>query len=119
MKITLDGKECMVLDSSKNLVEVAKENGVFISAPCHYKNQEYGCCNGCIILVDGKEARACETKPVNGMEIIYDRDDLMTIRTRNLVKYAAKKETAEKVKAAKAEKKGCCGGGSCGDSCSC
>lgn len=118
MKIILDGKECFIEDCSKTIVEIAKANGIFISAPCFYRKQEHICCNGCLILVDGKEARACETTPVDGMNIIYDREDLMTLRSRNLTKYAAQKEIAEKINADK-EKKGCCGGGSCGDSCSC
>lgn len=119
MKIIFDGKEFLVNDASKNIIEIAKEHGVYIPAPCYYKNDDTGCCNGCIILVDGKEAHACETTPVEGMEIIYDCDDLLTLRTRNLRKYSARSAIAEKLDTSKTAKSGCGGHGKYGDACTC
>lgn len=75
-------------------------------------------------LVNGEEARACETTPVDSMEIIYDTDELMEKRTRNLTKYAAQKETAEKMNScghtSHSEDGHSCGGNcDCGGNCGC
>jgi len=120
MKLYFDETEFEVEDTSKTIVEIAKDHGVFISAPCFYNKRSNGCCNGCIIEVNGIEMRACETMPEEGMNIIYDRDDLIQKRTRNLTKYAAQKDIEEKVAEAKQNKKSGCGGhGACGDNCTC
>lgn len=111
MKLMFDGKEWDVTDSSKNMVEVAKEHGIYIPAPCYYKKENTGCCKGCLIEINGKIARACITMPEDGMNIIYDRDDLIDQRELNLKKYA--------LGIIEPESDGCGCGGSCGDNCTC
>lgn len=125
MKFIFDGNEWTIEDSSKTIVELAKQNGIYISAPCFYNKRQDGCCNGCLILVDGEEARACETTPIDGMNIIYDREDLMEKRTRNLTKYAARKDSASKASSCghshsqDGDSRGCDGSCDCGGSCGC
>lgn len=53
MKIKIDGKEMIVTDPSKNIVEIGDENGVKITAPCLRSKKKFGCCNACVIEVDG------------------------------------------------------------------
>lgn len=110
MKIIFDGNEFEVKDSASNIVEVAQQNGVYIPAPCFRNNKSKGCCNGCLIEVNGKEGFACNTKPKDGMEIVYDREDLATRRTENLKKYS------EAIKNGDLSKNTCSTGG-CGCSC--
>ncbi len=112
MKIIFDGNEWNVEDSTKNIVDIAKEHGIYIPAPCYYNKRENGCCNGCLILVNGQESRACETTPVDSMEIIYSTDELMKKRETNLTKFA--------LGITEEDSHGCSCGGSCGsDDCSC
>ncbi|MDO5519389.1 MAG: hypothetical protein Q4G58_02735 [bacterium] len=88
MKIIFDNEEWNVEDSSKNIVELAKEHEIYIPAPCYYKKIENGCCNCCLILVDGTMARACSTLPADGMNITFNTSDLLAKRERNLTCYA-------------------------------
>ncbi|BBF43739.1 hypothetical protein lbkm_2427 [Lachnospiraceae bacterium KM106-2] len=129
MKIKFDGNEWDVLDSTKNIVDLAKDHGVYIPAPCYYKKSQQDCCKSCLILVDGEEGCACSTFPTDGMEIVYNQDDLIDKRERNLTNYAL--GITEEMEAAAAAKSShshsdhsgcgddCSCGGSCGDNCSC
>lgn len=124
MKIIFDGNEWNIQDSSKNIVEIAKEHGIYIPAPCYYNKSENGCCNGCLILVDGKESRACTTLPADNMDIIYNRDDLIAKRERNLTNFALGITEEMEALAAGSETSGCgdscsCGDSGCGDDCAC
>ena len=131
MKIRFDGTEFMIEDTSKNIVEIAKDNGIYITAPCFYNKRENGCCNSCLILVNGEIARACETLPSDDMEIIYDRDDLIEQRTNNLERFSLRRNIETGVKGcgcgsghSHEDGGSCCGGscdssGGCGDNCSC
>lgn len=88
MKIKIDEKEIFVADPSKNIVEIGEENGITITAPCFRNRRKQGCCNGCVIEVDGIQKYACGTKPQDGMNITYDRDELTSIRKQRIEKYA-------------------------------
>lgn len=123
MKIIFDGNEWTIENPSKNIVDISKEHDIYIPAPCYYNKNENGCCNGCLLLINGKEAKACTTLPVDGMNIIYNRDDLNAKRDRNLTNFALG-ITPEMEAACEAAKHSGCGddcncGGSCGDNCSC
>lgn len=87
MKITIDNKEINVTDPNKNIVEVADENGISIIAPCFRNKRKKGCCNACVIEVNGQEKYACGTKPEDGMTIVYHREDLDAKRKELLDKY--------------------------------
>jgi predicted molibdopterin-dependent oxidoreductase YjgC len=88
MKIKIDEKEILVKDTNKNIVEIAEENGITITAPCFRNKKKHGCCNACVIEVDGVQKYACGTKPQDGMNITYNREDLATLRKERLEKYA-------------------------------
>lgn len=105
MEITIDGNTMSVSDANKNIVDIAKENGINIISPCYGSNHEYGCCHACIIEVSGLMKYACCTKPEDGMQVLYNREDLAAKRKVNLKKYA------EKVMSGIPDKNGCC----CGD----
>lgn len=109
MKIKIDGKEITVTSPEKNIVEVAHENGITITAPCFRNKRKQGCCKACVVEINGSKQYACGTKPEDGMEIIYHRKDLESIRKERLEKYA------EGVKQ-KHNSNECCGSsnGSCG-----
>jgi len=88
MKIKIDGKEMIVTDPNKNIVEIGDDNGVKISAPCFRSKKKHGCCNACVVEVDGIQKYACGTKPHDGMNIIYNREDLEGLRKERLDQYA-------------------------------
>jgi NADH dehydrogenase/NADH:ubiquinone oxidoreductase subunit G len=87
MKINIDGQEILVEDSSKNIVEIADDNGISIMAPCFRNGRKGGCCKVCLVEIDGEEAYACGTKAKDGMDIVYDRDDLKVLRKERLANY--------------------------------
>ncbi|MCH4888381.1 2Fe-2S iron-sulfur cluster binding domain-containing protein [Acidaminobacter sp. JC074] len=88
MKIKIDGKDIQVEDANKNIVEIADEHGITITAPCFRNKKRSGCCKACLIEVDGQKKYACGTKPEEGMEIVYQREDLSAVRKERLKLYA-------------------------------
>lgn len=88
MKIKIDQKEIVVTDPNKNIVEIAEANGITITAPCFRNKKKHGCCNACVVEIDGIQNYACATKPQDGMNITYNREDLTDIRKVRLEKYA-------------------------------
>ena len=107
MKITLDGKIIEVNTADKNLVDIADRHKIGIPAPCYRTKRAKGCCNACVIEVDGEKKYACTTKPLEGMSIAIDRDDLKQIRKERIEIYAYN---------VKNNIKGVC---DCGDDCGC
>ncbi|MDD2371445.1 MAG: (2Fe-2S)-binding protein [Firmicutes bacterium] len=97
MIIYIDEKEIIVSDSSKNIVEIGDENGLHIMAPCFRSIKKFGCCKTCVIEIDGKQKFACGTKPIDGMKIIYDREDLVNLRKERISEYAQVIENGGKV----------------------
>jgi predicted molibdopterin-dependent oxidoreductase YjgC len=88
MKIRIDGQDITIFNEDKNIVDVAKRAKIGIPAPCYYNDRKGGCCKGCLIEINGEEKYACCTKPEDGMNIIYKRDDLDVIRKKRIKKYA-------------------------------
>ena len=112
MKIKIDGKEIHVKDPNKNIVEIGDEHGISITAPCFRNERKHGCCKACVIEANREQAYACTTKPTNGMEIVYKRDDLERIRKDRLSKYAQSIQSGNT--------DSCCDSdSSCGCDCSC
>ncbi len=85
--ITIDGKRITITDNTKNLVEIAKEAGISIPAPCFLAKKKNGCCNVCVVEADDKQTFACGTKPKDKMNIIINRADLIALRKEKLFKY--------------------------------
>lgn len=88
MKIKIDEKEILVSDATKNIVQIAEENGITIIAPCYRSSNRRGCCKACLIETNGNETYACGTRPEDGMTIVYKREDLEAIRKERLASYA-------------------------------
>ena len=103
MKIQIDNREINVSDNNKNIVEVAKDNGIGIVAPCFNDGRKNGCCKACIIEIKGKKHFACGTKPTEGMEVIYNRNDLKVERKTAIEKYL------ENIKQGNQDESSCCG----------
>lgn len=103
MKIKIDGKEILVSDVNKNIVEIADENGIGITAPCFKSKKKNGCCNACVIEINKEQKFACGSKPYEGMNVIYKRDDLEKIRKGRLAKYA------QAIKNIESDSASCCG----------
>ena len=87
MKVTLDGKELNFNEKDKNIVDLAAKNGIGIPAPCYKTERKKGCCNACVVEIDGKEKFACATKPKDGMNIILNRPDLKKLRKERIKEY--------------------------------
>jgi len=113
MKIKLDGREITVEDSSKNIVEIADDNGISITAPCFRSKKKNGCCGACIIEANNEEKFACTLKAQDGMEIIYNREDLQEKRKEKLQKYA------QNIKSDRTENNQCCDASNSISSCGC
>lgn len=79
--IKIDGREYQV-EKDRNLVNAAKENGIYIPTLCHFHNQNHslGTCRICTVNVNGKFTTACTTKVHEGMEIEINTPELINTR---------------------------------------
>ncbi len=84
MKVVFDNQELTLNGEAENIVELCEKNHIEITAPCYKNNRVGGCCAACVLEVDGKRAFACATKPKDGMNIIYNREDLVKERKEKL-----------------------------------
>ena len=79
VKITVNGKQLQA-ETEKSLLLVLRENGMIIPSLCHdgVSNMAItGCCGLCLVEIDEKLVRACETKPIEGMNIITQSESIM------------------------------------------
>jgi len=81
VKIIIDGSNYTV-ERGRNLVEAAKENGIFIPTLCHFHNQKHplGTCRICTVNVNGKFTTACTTKVQDGLQIEINTPELVNTR---------------------------------------
>jgi NADH dehydrogenase/NADH:ubiquinone oxidoreductase subunit G len=87
MKITIDNKQIEVLPGDKNIIDVAGKAKIGIPSPCYRSKDNKGCCKVCVVEIEGKLASACCTKPVDGMNVIVNRDDLKLLRKERMLDY--------------------------------
>ena len=123
MKITIDNQEIKVNKIEDNIVDIAQENGINIVAPCYRNKNKGGCCKACVIEVDGKEQYACGTKPFDGMNITYNREDLEELRRKRRKEYALMLKNKDK-EVKKPQDSECCDTGNetsscCSSGCDC
>jgi len=85
--VTIDGKEIEVDSSDSNIVDVADRAKIALPAPCYRNNRQKGCCNACLVEINGVQKFACSTIPEQGMEIVINREDLNTLRKQRLLEY--------------------------------
>ncbi len=81
------------IDKSRNIVELAANNGIGIPAPCLKGKRKGGCCKGCLIEVNGEKAYACNTQPIANLDIKFNRIDLNQERNNNLTNYRKQLQT--------------------------
>ena len=96
MNITIDGNQVEVSPEDKNIVDVAGRLKIALSHLCYSSNRSEGCCQGCVVEIDGENKYACVTKPLDGMAIIVNRDDLNRIRKENVKEYQKRSKDAPK-----------------------
>lgn len=75
--ITIDGKSIQA-EAGKNLMEVAKENNIFIPSLCYYKHIEppLGTCRVCTCRINGRYAPACTEKITEGLQVEVNTPEL-------------------------------------------
>lgn len=85
-RLSIDGKEVVGLPG-QTILEVAKENDIFIPTLCFDERTEiYGACGICVVEVEGnpKMVKACATEIGPNMIIKTDTDRVMESRKTNL-----------------------------------
>jgi coenzyme F420-reducing hydrogenase gamma subunit/ferredoxin len=81
VNITIDGKTIQA-EKGRNLIQVAKENGIFIPSLCFYEHIEppLGTCRVCTCKINGKYAPACTEKVAEGLTIEVNNAELLDTR---------------------------------------
>jgi len=81
INITLDGKNIQTVEG-KNLIDVAKENGIYIPTLCYFReiNPSLGTCRICTVKLNGKHTTGCTTKVKEGMNVEINTPELLDNR---------------------------------------
>jgi [NiFe] hydrogenase diaphorase moiety small subunit len=80
IKIIIDGRE-IITEKGKTIVEVARENDIFIPTLCFFEGAERKAnCRICTIKINNRMMTSCTTPVVDGMEIENDTPELNDIR---------------------------------------
>ncbi len=80
INLTIDGKSIQT-EAGKNLVDVAKENGVYIPTLCYFKElNPLGTCRICTVKLNGRHTTGCTVKVSEGMNIEVDTPELLDNR---------------------------------------
>ncbi|MBK6932941.1 MAG: (2Fe-2S)-binding protein [Saprospirales bacterium] len=79
--ITIDGREIQAA-AGRNLVEIARENGIFIPSLCYYPHleQPLGTCRVCTCQINGKTGVACTEKIREGLAVEVNTPALNDLR---------------------------------------
>lgn len=87
LNIKMDGRKITVIPEDKNLVDVARRNKISLPAPCYINGRKTGCCNGCVVKIEGEEKFACGLAPKEGMDITVNTPELRALRKERLKEY--------------------------------
>jgi coenzyme F420-reducing hydrogenase gamma subunit/ferredoxin len=81
VNITIDGKSIQA-EKGRNLMQVAKENGIFIPSLCYYEHIEppLGTCRVCTCKMNGKFNPACTEKITEGLVVEVNTPELIDTR---------------------------------------
>ncbi len=81
VNIQIDGKNIQA-EEGKNLMLVARENGVFIPSLCYYEHIEppLGSCRVCTCKLNGKHGPACTEKVSEGLVVEVNSPELIDTR---------------------------------------
>jgi len=78
--INIDGKNIKTFEG-RNLVDVAKENGIFIPTLCYFRDMHpLATCRICTVNLNGRQTTGCTTKVTDGMEIEINTPELLDNR---------------------------------------
>ena len=82
VRLTIDGSEVLARQG-QTVLEVARENGIYIPTLCHLKNvNEIGACRMCVVEVEGVSSLvpSCNTRIWDGMVISTHTDKVHLAR---------------------------------------
>ena len=81
VNITIDGKNFQA-EEGKNLMQAAKENGIFIPSLCYYEHIKppLGTCRLCTCKINGRYAPACTEKISEGLQVEVNNAELKDTR---------------------------------------
>ena len=76
----IDGRNCTA-EKGQNLIEAAKQNGIFIPTLCHFKHlNPLGSCRVCTVKNNGKPIAGCTVSVAEGMDIEVNTPELLDTR---------------------------------------
>jgi [NiFe] hydrogenase diaphorase moiety small subunit len=81
VNVQIDGKNIRA-EEGKNLMLVARENGIFIPSLCYYEHIEppLGSCRVCTCNINGKYGPACTEKVSEGLVVEVNKEELNDTR---------------------------------------
>ena len=80
IQIIIDGKNINARQGA-NLVDVARENGIYIPTLCYLKDKPcLGTCRVCSVKVGGAVAAACTVPVAHGMQVQVDEPEVRDMR---------------------------------------
>jgi len=76
----IDGRVCSA-EKGQNLIEAAKQNGIFIPTLCHFKHlNPLGTCRVCTVKNNGSTIAGCTVNVYEGMDIEVNTPELLDAR---------------------------------------
>ncbi|MDV7188233.1 2Fe-2S iron-sulfur cluster-binding protein [Lutibacter sp. TH_r2] len=76
----IDGRDCKA-EKGANLIEAAKQNGIFIPTLCYFKHlNPLGSCRVCTVKQNGKTIAGCTVSIDDGMDIEVNTPELLDAR---------------------------------------
>ena len=80
ISFSIDGKVCKT-NQGENLIEAAKQNGIWIPTLCHFKHlNPLGTCRVCTVKNNGRAIAGCTVNVEEGMEIEVNTPELLDAR---------------------------------------
>lgn len=81
MKIIVNGKETIIKDESRNLLEALRDVGIEIPNLCYLSETSiYGACRMCLVEIDGQIMTSCSIKPYEGMNVKTHTPEIYEMR---------------------------------------
>jgi [NiFe] hydrogenase diaphorase moiety small subunit len=76
----IDGRDCTA-EQGQNLIEAAKQNGIFIPTLCHFKHlNPIGSCRVCTVKSNGRAMAGCTLNVDEGMDFEVNTPELLDVR---------------------------------------
>jgi [NiFe] hydrogenase diaphorase moiety small subunit len=83
--LNIDGKEVHAYEGQM-LVDVARENGIYIPTLCHFPNihPPAASCRVCMVKINGRFETGCTTKVGTGMNVEVNDPEVLDYRRANI-----------------------------------